>query len=91
MLCGTPVISLARGSALEVVDRGVTGWVVDDLDEMTWRLAHLAARPERFDRERCRARAVKRFSAEVMTDNYLALYAAAIQRRRPGRSERAYP
>ena len=91
MLCGTPVISFARGSAREVVDPGITGWVVDDLDEMTWRLGELAARPDRFDRARCRARAVARFSAETMTDNYLALYAAALRRQRPGRSERAYP
>jgi len=91
MLCGTPVISFARGSAAEVVDPGVTGWVVEDLDEMVWRLRELAARPWRFDRERCRARAVTRFSSAAMTDNYQALYAAAIQRQRWSRNERAYP
>jgi glycosyltransferase involved in cell wall biosynthesis len=79
MLCGTPVISYARGSAPEVIDEGVTGWTVRDEDEMAWRLRRLAA-GGRFDRARCRERAARRFSVEVMTDGYLMAYAAALGR-----------
>ena len=33
MACGTPVVAFRRGSMAEVIDDGVTGFAVDDLDE----------------------------------------------------------
>lgn len=83
MLCGTPVIAFARGSAPEVIDHGITGWTVADEDEMVWRLEKLAAGRVRFDRARCRARASRRFSVAKMADRYLHIYAAAMSRARP--------
>jgi glycosyltransferase involved in cell wall biosynthesis len=76
MLCGTPVIAYARGAAPEVVDEGVTGFVVESVDEM----AQVLRRLERsgFDRAACRARAIERFGASRMAEDYLALYARAI-------------
>jgi glycosyltransferase involved in cell wall biosynthesis len=78
MLCGTPVLAFRRGSAPEVVDEGVTGWICADVDEMAWRLRRLARDRRSFDRRRCRERAAERFSVEHMTARYLEVYAAAI-------------
>jgi glycosyltransferase involved in cell wall biosynthesis len=80
MLCGTPVLSFARGSAPEVIEQDVTGWAVADEDEMIWRLRQLAAGRTRFDRARCRERAIHRFSVNTMVERYLQLYAASIGR-----------
>lgn len=72
MLCGTPVIAFGRGSVPEIVDEGLTGFVVNDVDEMAARI--LALRRGGFDRVRCREHAVRRFSADRMVEDYLAVY-----------------
>ncbi len=72
MLCGTPVVAFRRGSVPELVDEGVTGFVVDEEEEMVARLRDLARGG--FDRGACRARAVRRFGAARMADRYLRLY-----------------
>jgi glycosyltransferase involved in cell wall biosynthesis len=70
MICGTPVVAYPRGSMPEVVDEGVTGALVHDV-------AEAAAAIERvmlLDRAACRERAVRRFSADRMVDDYLTVY-----------------
>jgi glycosyltransferase involved in cell wall biosynthesis len=71
MLMGTPVIAFRRGSAAEVVEEGVTGFLVEDELEMAARIADLP----RLDRARCRARARARWSAARMARDYAELYA----------------
>ena len=71
MACGTPVLAFASGSVPEVVDPGVTGCVVTDLDEATRSLPGLLA----LDRRQCRVRFEERFTVERMTDDYELLYA----------------
>jgi glycosyltransferase involved in cell wall biosynthesis len=73
MLCGTPVIAFARGAAPEIVDEGITGFLVDDEGEMARVLAAL----EGFDRMACRRRAQSRFSSERMVREYERVYAIA--------------
>ncbi len=73
MLAGCPVVAFRRGSTPELVEDGLTGWVVEDVEGMAAALARLA----RFDRAACRRRAVERFSADRMTRDYLAVYARA--------------
>jgi glycosyltransferase involved in cell wall biosynthesis len=73
MLAGCPVIAYRRGAAPELVEDGVTGWLVDDVDEM----AAALRRARRFDRVACRARALERFSSDRMARDYLAVYRAA--------------
>lgn len=70
MLVGTPVIAFARGSAPEVIEEGVTGFIVHDEKEMAARIRQLA----RIDRVRCRARAQERWSSLRMAHEYVGLY-----------------
>jgi glycosyltransferase involved in cell wall biosynthesis len=75
MLCGTPVLAFARGSAPELIDEGVTGWLCDDARDMAARLRALKSGELTFDRAACRGRAAERFSIERMTERYLDVYA----------------
>jgi glycosyltransferase involved in cell wall biosynthesis len=74
MLVGTPVIAFRRGSVPEVIDEGVTGYIVQSVDEMADRICAVAT----FDRQRCRTRARERWSARRMADEYVELYRHAI-------------
>jgi glycosyltransferase involved in cell wall biosynthesis len=70
LACGTPVIAYRRGSVPEVLDDGVTGFVVADLDDA----AAAAERVGSLDRRRCRQVFEQRFTARRMACDYLALY-----------------
>jgi glycosyltransferase involved in cell wall biosynthesis len=70
MACGTPVIAYPLGSMPEIVDDGVTGYLVSDV------AAAVAAveRASKLDRRVIRDVAERRFGAARMVDEYLALY-----------------
>jgi glycosyltransferase involved in cell wall biosynthesis len=74
MACGTPVIAIDRGSMPELIDHGVTGFLVNSVDEAIDAVARL---PE-IDRAACRAAVADRFSVERMADRYIALYESII-------------
>lgn len=68
--CGTPVIAYRHGSVPEIMEHGVTGFVVDNQDE-----AVLAARNiESIDRAGCRASFDRRFTITQMANNYVQVY-----------------
>lgn len=73
MLCGTPVIAFPRGAVPEIIDEGVTGFLVENTMEM----ASVLARLEGFDRLACRRRAEQRFPALEMVNGYVRVYASA--------------
>jgi glycosyltransferase involved in cell wall biosynthesis len=70
MACGTPVIAWPRGSVPEVMEDGVTGFVVDDLDAAVRAVKRVAG----LSRHRCREVFEERFSAPRMARDYLAVY-----------------
>ena len=70
LACGTPVIATRRGSMPELIDDGVTGFLVDDLDGAVDAVARLGE----IDRAACRAAVAAHFSVDRMADAYLALY-----------------
>ena len=72
MACGTPVIAFRSGSVPEVVDHGVTGFVVSDEEEAIQAIGRLGE----LDRRRIRAQFEKRFTARRMAQEYLNHYAA---------------
>jgi glycosyltransferase involved in cell wall biosynthesis len=71
MACGTPVIAYDHGSASEVVEPGLTGFIVRDQAEA----ADAVARAASLDRGAIRRRFEQRFSARAMAERYLELYA----------------
>ena len=76
MACGTPVIAYRRGSMELLVDDGVTGFVVDTLDEAV----EAVAQARLIDRAACRAHVAERFSVDAMADAYVALYRRVLNR-----------
>jgi glycosyltransferase involved in cell wall biosynthesis len=81
MACGTPVAALDRGAVREVVDEGVTGMIFDNLEQMTNELPRVFD----LDRRRVRDRAVARFGAARMVDEYLAVYTRLVEAHRARR------
>ena len=75
MVCGTPVVAYRRGSMAEVVDEGVTGRLVQTLDEAVAAVAGV----DGIDRGTCRARARERFGAERMVADYLRIYGEIVR------------
>ncbi|MHB8423241.1 MAG: glycosyltransferase family 4 protein [Leptospirales bacterium] len=71
MLCGTPVLAFRRGSAPEIVDEGITGFLADTEEEMA---DIIRTKVPSFDREACRIQAVRKFSTSVMVDRYESLF-----------------
>ena len=70
MACGTPVIAYPRGSVPEIVDDGITGFLVHNAEEAAKAVEGIAA----IERRSCRRRFEERFSARRMSEDYLALY-----------------
>ena len=70
MACGTPVIAFNHGSVPEVIDPGVTGFIVNDIDEAVKAVGKVPM----LDRARVRATFDRRFTARRMAEDYVDLY-----------------
>jgi glycosyltransferase involved in cell wall biosynthesis len=83
LACGTPVLAFAEGSAPELVDHGVTGFLCEDVDDLVEHLGDVA----RLDRHRCRQVAEERFSTHRMVADHLRLFERLLQEHRtsPGK------
>lgn len=68
--CGTPVIAYPHGAVPEVMENGVSGFVVTDPDAAVAAVRHTG----RLDRARCRRVFEQRFTAQQMASNYLQVY-----------------
>jgi glycosyltransferase involved in cell wall biosynthesis len=83
MACGTPVLAFRQGSVPEIIDQGVTGAVVDTMEEAVRMLPQVLA----LDRHAVRRRFEHRFSSARMATDYVALYRSLLEQ--PSMSSRA--
>jgi glycosyltransferase involved in cell wall biosynthesis len=76
MANSTPVIAFRRGSVPEIIDEGVTGFVVDSIDTAVATIPRASA----LDRSGVRRRFEERFSVERMARDYVELYDQVLHR-----------
>jgi len=77
MACGTPVLAIRNGAVTEVIDDGVTGYVVGTVAEAIAKLHSVLT----LDRGQVRRRFEERFSVARMARDYVKIYAKLIGRR----------
>lgn len=70
MACGTPIVAWNRGSVPEVLEHGVSGFIVDDEADAVAAVARLP----QIDRAKVRAVFERRFTANTMASSYVAVY-----------------
>lgn len=79
MACGTPVIACPCGAVPEVIEDGVTGRIVETVDDAVAAVADIA----HLDRAQIRRRFEDRFSSDTMAEAYLDVYRHLLETR-PG-------
>lgn len=70
MACGTPVIAFKKGGLAETIIDGVTGFLVDTIDEMVAKMKII----DLIDRKKCREHIEKNFTSGIMAKNYINYY-----------------
>ena len=76
MACGTPVVAYRMGSVPEILDEGVTGYLVDNLDDAVKAVHRIRS----IDRRACREVFEERFSVRRMCMDYLEVYTRLLGR-----------
>lgn len=76
LACGTPVVTFRRGAAPEVIAHGVTGFVVETMEEFIDAAKHV----DGISPQACRKRAESIFTARTMVDNYERVYLKVLGR-----------
>lgn len=74
MMCGTPVIAFSRGSMPELIREGISGYLVQDIDEAVlavYKLAEIVPRD-------CRKYALDKFSVRGMVEAYIEVYESLV-------------
>lgn len=77
--CGLPVVAYRHGSVPEVMEDGVTGFIVDNQDEAVQAAKNIGS----IDRAACRAVFERRFTANCMANHYLQVYERLIMHKAP--------
>jgi len=75
MACGTPVLAFHCGSVPEIVEDGLTGHIVETMEEAIEALPRVMA----LDRKKVRQRFMQRFSATRMAEDYVDVYQALLK------------
>jgi glycosyltransferase involved in cell wall biosynthesis len=75
MACGTPVVAFNRGSVPEVIDRGVTGFICEDVADAVAAVARL----DELSRDEIRAQFERRFTSRIMAQRYVDAYSELAQ------------
>lgn len=76
--CGTPVVAFNKGAAFEIINDGITGFVVEDEVGM----GEAVKKIHTIDRKQCRAWVEDNFSVERMVDQYEAYYKKILTERK---------
>jgi glycosyltransferase involved in cell wall biosynthesis len=79
MACGTPVLAFRQGSVAEIIDHGLTGTIVESMDDAVRMLPQALA----LDRRKVRRRFEERFTATRMAKDYLGVYRSLLRRESP--------
>jgi glycosyltransferase involved in cell wall biosynthesis len=80
MACGCPVIAFRRGSVPEVMDDGITGFIVDNVEEAIAACGRL----HELDRTKVRAQFDRRFTSHRMAADYVTVYEKLIAAKAQG-------
>jgi glycosyltransferase involved in cell wall biosynthesis len=75
LACGTPVVAFRGGSVPEILENGVTAFLVDDLDEAIAATCHVGA----LSRAACREAFERRFTAARMASMYVDRYRTLVK------------
>jgi glycosyltransferase involved in cell wall biosynthesis len=75
LAAGCPVIAYRSGALTEIVEPGVTGFLVDSVDEMAAAIHNVGV----ISRNACRSKAVRSFGKDRMIHSYLKLYDFVVQ------------
>lgn len=78
MACGTPVIAFRGGSVAEIIDQGVTGFIVESVEEAAEAVKQIPS----IDRRACHQRFLERFTSRRMCEQYLSVYEREIWEKR---------
>jgi glycosyltransferase involved in cell wall biosynthesis len=70
LACGTPVIAFRGGSVEEIIEDGVSGFIVDNVDQAVDALNRI----DTIDRRACRLAFERRFTARRMGQDYVRAY-----------------
>jgi len=84
MACGTPVVAFRGGSVAEIIDEGVTGFIVESVEQAIAAVQRIPS----IDRVACRQRFLERFTSLRMCEQYLTAYERVIceqKRTAPGK------
>ncbi len=76
MACGTPVIAWNKGSVCEVIEDGVTGFIVENEDQAVEAVGRIGS----LDRRKVRARFEQRFTSDRMAREYIDIYERMLSR-----------
>jgi glycosyltransferase involved in cell wall biosynthesis len=77
LACGTPVIAYHRGSVPEIIENGVTGWIVKSLDDALAAVQQVSTLSRRY----CRQIFEERFLVSRMAKDYVDLYQTLLGKR----------
>ncbi len=75
MFCGAPVIAYNRGAMSELIENGVNGYLVNNIDEAV----HSYHKIKEIDRKKCEIAARNKFSKETMSKEYINVYKNILQ------------
>lgn len=77
LACGCPVVAFNKGSVPEIIQNGINGFVVDDLDGMIEGIRNIGI----IDRSSCRASVISKFNVKQMVDGYEAIYEKVLKQK----------